>query len=93
VFHVNDYPRATPRAELTDAHRVYPGDGDAPLAEIVKLLLAGGFNGVLSLELFNREHWQQDPLKVAKDGRASIERMKQLVPANPKLEIRNPKKG
>jgi 2-keto-myo-inositol isomerase len=79
VFHVNDYPAATPRADLTDAQRVYPGDGDAPLKEIVGLLLASGFNGVLSLELFNRDHWQQDPLKVAKDGRASIERMKEMA--------------
>ena len=26
-FHVNDYPDL-PRAELTDAHRVYPGDDE-----------------------------------------------------------------
>lgn len=79
VFHVNDYPAATPRADLTDAQRVYPGDGDAPLKEIVGLLKASGFNGVLSLELFNRDHWQQDPLKVAKEGLASIERMKETA--------------
>jgi 2-keto-myo-inositol isomerase len=78
VFHVNDYPAATLRADLTDAQRVYPGDGDAPLKEIVGLLKASGFNGVLSLELFNRGHWEQDPLEVAKNGRASIERMKAL---------------
>ena len=27
-----------------------------------------GFRGVLSLELFNREYWEQDPLEVAKTG-------------------------
>ncbi|MBL8848529.1 MAG: sugar phosphate isomerase/epimerase [Planctomycetaceae bacterium] len=75
VFHVNDYPASVARAELNDAQRVYPGDGDAPLKEIVSLLRATGFNGVLSLELFNRTHWEQDPLEVAKNGRASIQRM------------------
>ncbi|MFO1092651.1 MAG: sugar phosphate isomerase/epimerase family protein [Planctomycetaceae bacterium] len=79
VFHVNDYPSATPRAELTDAQRVYPGDGDAPLREIVANLRASGFNGVLSLELFNREHWKQDPLVVAQRGRESIQRMLELA--------------
>src|SRR5439155_9781278 len=34
VFHVNDYPAKPPRAEITDAHRVYPGDGVAPLANL-----------------------------------------------------------
>lgn len=79
VFHVNDYPASVAREELNDALRVYPGDGDAPLAEIVGNLRAGGFNGVLSLELFNREHWQQDPLDVAKRGRESIQRMIELA--------------
>ena len=31
VFHINDYPSAPPPADITDAHRVYPGDGVAPL--------------------------------------------------------------
>jgi len=75
VLHVNDYPGSIARDELTDAHRVYPGDGDAPLREIVDALRAGGFHGVLSLELFNREHWKQDPLMVATRGRKSIQRM------------------
>src|SRR5262249_8178904 len=31
VFHLNDYPAKPPRGEITDAHRVYPGDGVPPL--------------------------------------------------------------
>ena len=79
VFHVNDYPTDVPRAELNDALRVYPGDGDAPLTEIVSSLRATGFQGVLSLELFNRELWQQDPLEVAKRGLESVQRMISLA--------------
>ena len=31
VFHVNDYPADPPREKITDADRIYPGDGVAPL--------------------------------------------------------------
>jgi sugar phosphate isomerase/epimerase len=68
VFHVNDYPADPPRATITDAHRVYPGDGVAPLKSMLRDLRALGFRGVLSLELFNREYWKQDPLEVAQTG-------------------------
>ena len=68
VFHVNDYPAAPARAEQTDAHRVYPGDGVAPLKQVFQDLYANGFRGYLSLELFNREYWAQDPEVVARTG-------------------------
>jgi 2-keto-myo-inositol isomerase len=68
VFHVNDYPAEPPREELTDAHRVYPGDGVAPLAHILRTMYAAGFRGALSLELFNRDYWEQDALTVARTG-------------------------
>lgn len=68
VFHMNDYPADPPRKTITDADRVYPGDGVAPIAQILKDLSANGFTGALSLELFNREYWKQDALEVAKTG-------------------------
>ena len=68
VFHMNDYPAEPPRGEVNDSHRVYPGDGVAPLAEIINTLVSIGFRGTLSLELFNREYWEQDPLEVARRG-------------------------
>ncbi|QDT30552.1 Inosose isomerase [Gimesia panareensis] len=68
VFHVNDYPADPPRETINDADRVYPGDGVAPLTEIFRMIHKAGFRGVLSLELFNREYWEQDPLAVAKTG-------------------------
>ncbi|HEX4129694.1 MAG TPA: sugar phosphate isomerase/epimerase [Pirellulales bacterium] len=66
-FHVNDYPDK-PRDQLTDADRVYPGDGVAPLATVFRTLAAIGFDGMLSLELFNKSYWQQDALTVARTG-------------------------
>lgn len=68
ILHVNDYPAAPPREQITDAFRVYPGDGVAPLGEIFRDLRDGGFRGYLSLELFNRDYWRQSPMKVAKLG-------------------------
>lgn len=76
VFHVNDYPAEPPREQLTDAHRVYPGDGVAPLAQLFRDLRAIGFRGALSLELFNRDYWQQDALRVARTG---LEKMRAAV--------------
>jgi sugar phosphate isomerase/epimerase len=68
TFHMNDYPAQPPRSEITDAHRVYPGDGTAPLARILRDLRGVGFRGVLSLELFNRDYWKQDALTVLRTG-------------------------
>jgi sugar phosphate isomerase/epimerase len=72
AFHFNDYPAEPPRAEITDAARVFPGDGVAPLALIVRELAASGFRGSFSLELFNRDYWQRDALDVARIGLAKM---------------------
>jgi len=72
VLHMNDYPSVPARGEITDAARVYPGDGVAPWGEIVAGLRSMGFAGALSLELFNRDYWQQDPLGVALTGLAKM---------------------
>jgi sugar phosphate isomerase/epimerase len=76
VFHLNDYPADPSREAINDSHRVYPGDGVAPLAPMLRDLRLAGFRGVLSLELFNRDYWKQDPLVVAKTG---LEKMKSVV--------------
>jgi 2-keto-myo-inositol isomerase len=76
VIHFNDYPTTVPMNEQTDSDRVYPGDGAAPLKQILKDLRAMGGTKVLSLELFNKNYWAQDALLVAKTG---LEKMKKLV--------------
>lgn len=67
-FHFNDYPADPPREQQNDSHRVYPGDGVAPWETIIGGLKASGFCGAVSLELFNRDYWQQDPKVVAATG-------------------------
>jgi len=68
VFHLNDYPAEPPRETIGDRDRVFPGDGIAPLTQILRDLHANGNRAVLSLELFNPTYWKQDPLTVAKAG-------------------------
>ena len=57
LMHLNDYPQAPDRAALNDGNRIYPGDGVAPLRQILRDLRDSGFRGYLSLELFNKEYW------------------------------------
>jgi len=78
VFHINDYPADPPRETIKDEHRVFPGEGVAPLTQILRMLHANGCRCMLSLELFNRDYWQRDPLEVARTG---LEKMKAAVSA------------
>lgn len=77
-FHINDYPASPAREEQTDADRVYPGDGVAPLKQIYTDLYAAGFRGYFSLELFNRTYWQQPADVVVRTG---LEKMRASVRA------------
>jgi 2-keto-myo-inositol isomerase len=72
VLHMNDYPAEPPREKINDSYRVYPGDGIAPLVDILRVWRTSGGQKVLSLELFSRKFWEQDPLAVAKTGLAKM---------------------
>jgi sugar phosphate isomerase/epimerase len=72
VLHMNDYPAEPFRDKIDDSYRVYPGDGVAPVVEILKLLRASGGQKVLSLEVFNRKYWAEDPLEVARTGLSKL---------------------
>lgn len=82
LFHMNDYPGNIPRLEQTDADRVYPGDGTAPLGKILGYLKKMGAPKILSLELFNRSYWEQDPKNVAATG---LSKMKAAMASMPSL--------
>ena len=68
IFHFNDFPDSLPRSKISDSHRVYPGDGVAPLRTILRDVYDAGYRGHLSLELFNRQYYQQDALGVVRTG-------------------------
>lgn len=69
VFHLNDYPGFPSREELKDKDRIFPGDGICPLKEILTDLFKNGFNGVFSLELFNKDYSRtMSPEEIVRTG-------------------------
>ena len=76
IFHMNDFVDSIPREKQEDKDRVYPGDGAAPMKQILSTLSQMGGPKVLSLELFNQNYWKEDALAVAKKG---LEKMRALV--------------
>lgn len=74
LVHINDAPEKRIE-ELTDADRVMPGEGFFPLGKILGSLARKGYEGFLSLELFNRELWEKDACAVAKLGGEALRRV------------------
>lgn len=68
IFQFNDAPANPPREELTDEDRVFPGDGIFPLTDILQDLRATGFEGCISLELYNPDYYERDLMQVAQEG-------------------------
>jgi sugar phosphate isomerase/epimerase len=76
VLHMNDYPAQPPRETIADRDRVYPGDGVAPLKQLLADLRRVNPNLVLSLEVFNPTYWKTDALDTARTG---LSKMKTIV--------------
>ncbi len=74
LFHINDYPAEPPREAVRDHHRLFPGDGVAPLKQILSTLAGIGFRGWLSLELFNPTYYKKPAEWVAATGLAKMKR-------------------
>ncbi len=64
IVHLDDAEYG-PRAQLTDAQRLLPGDGVIPLHDLIRRLQKLGYEGFYSIELFRPEYWTQDPLQLA----------------------------
>jgi 2-keto-myo-inositol isomerase len=75
-FHINDVPAEPDPLTQKDDDRVMVGEGIADLPRVIKNLRSIGYRGPLSLELFNRQLWEQDPLEVVTRG---LERIRGLV--------------
>jgi 2-keto-myo-inositol isomerase len=73
IFHINDAENL-PKEELTDAHRLYPGEGILPIKEIKAHFDKIGYNRMVSIEIFRPEYWNENPFEVARKARkATIE--------------------
>jgi 2-keto-myo-inositol isomerase len=75
-FHINDVPATPDPLTQSDSDRVMVGDGIADLPRVIANLRSIGYRGPISLELFNRELWEQDPTEVARLG---LDRIRELI--------------
>ena len=53
-------------------HRCFPGQGELPIGEFMRALHVTGFDGLLSLEIFNDRFRAGSPRRVAVDGQRSL---------------------
>lgn len=67
-YHVDDAPSTKAARTQTDPDRVMPGEGVIDLRAEARRLKQIGYDGWVSLELFNRELWAKDPREVLKRG-------------------------
>jgi 2-keto-myo-inositol isomerase len=76
-LHFEDIPADPPVAALISGqHRIFPGDGIAPLKRTIEILKRKGYSGPASLELFQNTTpviQNMDPLQVATRAKAAIE--------------------
>lgn len=73
LIHVND-SEAGDLDSLTDASRIFPGEGTIDLRGFRRVLHDSGYHGYVSLELLKPAYWQEDPEQIARKGRESLER-------------------
>ncbi len=74
IFHIND-AEDLPKEQLTDAQRLYPGEGILPITEIKAHFDKIGYDRMVSIEIFRPEYWDQDPFEVAKKAKAATEKV------------------
>lgn len=81
IFHIND-AEDLPKENLTDAHRLYPGEGILPIKEIKQRLDKIGYDRMVSIEIFRPEYWNENPFDVAKKAKAATEKILNLNSEN-----------
>lgn len=74
IFHIND-AEDLPKKDLTDAHRLYPGEGILPIREIKERFDRIGYDRMVSIEIFRPEYWNESPFEVAKKAKAATEKV------------------
>jgi len=67
-YHIDDAHPDIPPTEQKDPNRVMLGDGQIDLAAELAVLKEKGYDRTMSLELFNADLWEQDPLDVISTG-------------------------
>lgn len=74
IFHIND-AEDLPREQLQDSHRLLPGLGILPLAEMLQAFGRIGYDRVASVEIFRPEYWERDPFQLAQEAKSALEKV------------------
>lgn len=74
LAHLNDAPRV-PVAEVDDGQRLLPGDGAIDIPAFIAALKQSGYDGPVSLEVFNADLRALPPLDAAKRAWAATQRV------------------
>ncbi len=72
-FHLNDVAPGKPRELLGDADRLMPGEGEIPLAEMLRRLSGRGYNGKVMVELFSPKWWGRPVAEVCQAAKQSAD--------------------
>ncbi len=73
-YHIDDARPDVPQSQQVDTDRVLPGEGQIGIAAELQVLREKGYEGWVSLELFNAELWATGPQNVARRGIESVRR-------------------
>jgi 2-keto-myo-inositol isomerase len=73
VVHVNDLPKLE---NVADSDRVMPGEGILPLRDFFRMLKNIGYDGPISIELFNENYWNKP---VCETTKIAFEKLKACV--------------
>ena len=72
IFHIND-AEDLPPDQLTDSHRLLPGQGILKLKEMIEAFKRIDYDQVASVEIFRPEYWERDPFELAREAKAAVE--------------------
>jgi sugar phosphate isomerase/epimerase len=74
------YPHPGAQRMMKDAQcsRLFPGEGDKPLAEVLSILHDKGVRPAIGLEVFNLENYTMSPAEVAQRAMRGYQRLVQL---------------
>jgi 2-keto-myo-inositol isomerase len=71
IVHINDV-EDLPFDQLTDGHRLLPGEGILPLDRILTCLIGRGYDGPYSLEVMRPAYRERVPLEYARAGHEAV---------------------
>ena len=74
MVHVNDCEKG-PRTNMTDANRLFPGEGAIDLQNFLSQIKQVGYDDYVSLELLRPAYWDREPEEIAAIGRESLKRL------------------